>query len=119
MTISPNLLYIFKLLVLFIGAPLIIYFFYMLVKYILREISKENDLICYFILRGIYSLYAFWPNTYTRGLHKFYFIVFHSKIYKILFNFSPLWIIIHDCYYHNFVLSKIYPYLLFYVPYKP
>lgn len=80
------------------------------------NMNSENDIITYYLRRCIFWCDYVWSNTYTKLFYKCHFVIFHSKVYKILFNFSPLWIIIFDCYFHNFILMNIYPYLVFFIP---
>lgn len=97
--------------------------FLIIESFFMKELLKihiyfyaENDIIAYYLRRCIFWCDYAWSNTYTKLLYKYHFVIFHSKVYKILFNFSLLWVIIFDCYFHNFILMNIYPYLVFFIP---
>lgn len=62
MTISPNLLHSFNLIFLSIGIPLILYFFYVLFKYVLRDIKTYDNIYQYKI--NSYSLTIFFVFLY-------------------------------------------------------
>lgn len=82
----------------------------------------NKDLISYFIDHGIYTLFKFINKNFTyKGLpwyHPYVFIVkiIWHKYYYLFISISPIYIIIYDCIFYNFMIIHLYKYLLVFIP---
>ena len=107
------------------------------VKWVFRKISEpfNKDIIVYSIQQLLFKLNRYLLKVrYFNGIAWYsprvkipwYFIYYHvykfvikvscNKYYEKFITFSPIFVILYDCVFNNFILSHLYYYLLVYTP---
>lgn len=127
--IISMLLYLFLTIILYIELTFNIIFLklhiyyegknplYMIITGKLKRYNMSNDIINYYIIKIFYHLSKMrYANKITDNCFDFICKLCNNKYYLILINYSPIFIILYDCFFNNWVLVHIYFFMLLYMP---
>lgn len=83
---------------------------------------KDLDFLSYYTFKYIIKMFEWLPQTVITNKIKdnlkffFYNKTIYKKIYNLFIKLTPLFVILYDCIFNNFIIIHVYYYFLIYIP---